>query len=222
MPPCPTIVFDFDGTLADTLPLCVEAYRQITEEFSGTRPTAAQVEHFFGLSDRGVLGGLIDIHPDAPELAEPLARFVEIYKELHPQLAPTPFDGVMEMLRELKSRGVRLALITGKEDFTGIPSLEYFDMLPLFDYCGYGEPDFNAKSLRLTELMAQFNLQPSELIYVGDAPSDITSCHDVGVAIINAAWAPDSARYEADCLALQPDYRVSSIADLRQLLATLH
>ncbi len=213
-----TLVFDFDGTLADTLPLCVEAYQCITEECTGTRPSAAEVEHFFGLSDRGVLGGLIHIHPDAPELTAPLARFVEIYKELHPSIAPKPFDGVMEMLGTLKEQGFRLALITGKEDFTAIPSLEYFGMLPYFDYCGYGEPDFNAKSLRLRELMAQFELRPNELIYIGDAPSDITSCSEVGVAIINAAWAEDSARYAADCIALEPTYRITSIAALQDLL----
>ncbi|MFI3243854.1 MAG: HAD family hydrolase [Akkermansia sp.] len=220
--PIHTLVFDFDGTLADTLPLCVEAYRCITEEHTGTRPSVAEVEHFFGLSDRGVLGGLLNIQPDAPELAAPLARFVEIYQQLHPSLAPQPFDGVMDMLATLKQRGFRLALITGKEDFTAIPSLEYFNMLPYFDYLAYGEPDFNAKSLRLNELMNQFQLRPEELIYIGDAPSDITSCQEVGVPIINAAWAADSARYAADCIALAPTYRISSIADLQELLLSLH
>ncbi len=219
--PIRTLVFDFDGTLADTLPLCVEAYRRITEEYTGTRPSAAEVESFFGLSDRGVLGGLIKIHPDAPELAAPLARFVDIYKELHPSIAPSPFTGVMAMLATLKEKGYRLALITGKEDFTGIPSLEYFKMLPYFEYCGYGEPDFNAKSLRLRELMAHFQLQPDELIYIGDAPSDITSCREVNVPIINAAWAEESDRYADDCIALNPTYRISNIAELQELLLSL-
>ncbi len=216
-----TLVFDFDGTLADTLPLCVEAYRRITEEYTGTRPSAAEVESFFGLSDRGVLGGLINIHPDAPELVAPLSRFVDIYKELHPSIAAKPFDGVMDMLQTLKDKGLRLALITGKEDFTAIPSLEFFEMMPFFDYCGYGEPDFNAKSLRLKELMAQYHLAPDELIYIGDAPSDITSCREVGVPIINAAWAEESERYATDCIALNPDYRIESIAQLQELLLKL-
>lgn len=219
--PFQTIVFDFDGTLADTLPLCVEAYRRITEEVTGLRPTPAEVEFFFGLNDRGVLGGLLKIHPDSPDLQAPLARFVEIYKQLHPCLAPQPFEGAMDLLRALKSQGLRLALITGKEDYTAIPSLEFFGMMDLFDCCAYGEPDFNAKSLRLSELMARYDLQPDELVYVGDAPSDITSCHEVGVPIINAAWAEDSARYAAECLALKPEFRLSSLSELRDLLLPL-
>ena len=53
------VLFDMDGTLGDTLPLCVEAYRQCTAEITGHTPSREEVVSFFGLSDRGVLAGLL-------------------------------------------------------------------------------------------------------------------------------------------------------------------
>ena len=53
------VLFDMDGTLGDTLPLCVEAYRQCVAELTGRTPSAEEVVSWFGLSDRGVLGALL-------------------------------------------------------------------------------------------------------------------------------------------------------------------
>ena len=53
------VLFDMDGTLGDTLPLCVEAYRQCVAELTGRTPSAEEVVSYFGLSDRGVLAGLL-------------------------------------------------------------------------------------------------------------------------------------------------------------------
>ena len=55
------VLFDMDGTLGDTLPLCVEAYRQCTAEITGRMPAAEEVVSYFGLSDRGVLAGLVGL-----------------------------------------------------------------------------------------------------------------------------------------------------------------
>ncbi len=75
------VLFDMDGTLGDTLPLCVEAYRQCTAEQSGRTPTREEVVSWFGLSDRGVLAGLLGMQPDDPAL--PVERFVAAYEQLH-------------------------------------------------------------------------------------------------------------------------------------------
>ena len=49
------VLFDMDGTLGDTLPLCVESYRQCVAELTGRTPDKDEVVSHFGLSDRGVL-----------------------------------------------------------------------------------------------------------------------------------------------------------------------
>lgn len=213
------IVFDMDGTLGDTLPLCVEAYRRCVAEHTGTAPTDEQITQYFGKSDRGVLGALLGIHPDAAEL--PIERFAEIYEELHPTWVPAPFPGATEMLHHLRESGVRLALITGKEHYTAAPTLRLFGMADVFEWIGYGTPTHNCKDERLLELMQAWNLQAQDILYVGDAPSDIELCHKAGVSIINAAWATTAAADAERCQALSPTYRLTHFNELEPLIKQL-
>ena len=213
------IIFDMDGTLGDTLQLCIEAYRASVRELTGRTPTAEEVVSYFGLSDRGVLGGLLNMNPDAPEL--PIDTFVRIYCERHDELAPAPFPGAAELLRKLKQQGLKIALLTGKEHYTAIPTVKKYGMEGVFDLQLYGDPYYNCKADNLKKAMDTWQLSPQEIIYVGDAPSDIALCHSVGVPIINAAWSSNAAEEEHACLALQPEYRLNHFTELEPLLTKL-
>lgn len=213
------IIFDMDGTLGDTMQLCIEAYRGAVQELTGHTPTAEEVVSYFGLSDRGVLGGLLGMDPDSPQL--PIDTFVRVYCERHDELAPAPFPGATELLRRLKERGIKLALLTGKEHYTAIPTIQKYGMEGVFDLQLYGDPRYNCKADNLKRAMEAWQLSPQEIIYVGDAPSDITLCHSVGVAIINAAWGSGASADESTCLALHPEYRLTDFSELEPLLTKL-
>lgn len=213
------VLFDMDGTLGDTLPLCVEAYRQCVGEITGRTPEPVEVVSYFGLSDRGVLAGLLGMQPDDPAL--PIDRFVAAYERLHPALAPAPFPGAVEMLKAVKAAGLRVGLISGKEHYTAMPTISCYGMDGLFEWYGLGLPTHNCKAERLQQVMQLWGLQPQELIYVGDAPSDIALCHSVGVRIINAAWAGTAAAEEQACLALQPEYRLTDFNELLPLILSI-
>ena len=213
------VLFDMDGTLGDTLPLCVEAYRQCVAELTGRTPSREEVISYFGLSDRGVLAGLLGMQPDDPAL--PIERFVAVYERLHPELAPAPFPGAVEMLRAVKAAGLRVGLISGKEHYTAMPTVKYYGMEGLFEWYGLGLPTHNCKAERLQQVMQLWELEPNELIYVGDAPSDISLCHSVGVRIINAAWASTATAEAAACTALNPEYRLKHFNELLPLILSL-
>lgn len=213
------VIFDMDGTLGDTLALCVEAYRQCVYEEAERIPSPREVTGHFGISDRGVLGALLGMPYDSPAL--PIRRLATIYERLHPLIAPRPFDGAPELLKELRARGLKVGLLTGKESYTAMPTLRQFGMEGLFDLVLLGKPTHNCKAEQLQEVMETWRLCPHELVYVGDAPSDIERCHRAGVRIINAAWGEEAPLAEAACLALHPDYRLGSFADLKPLLLNL-
>lgn len=213
------VLFDVDGTLGDTLPLCVEAYRCCVEECTGRKPSEEEVVRHFGLSDRGVLGALLGMNPEDPAL--PIDRFVAAYERLHPTLAPTPFEGAVEMLRAVKAAGLYVGLVSGKEHYTAEPTLRAYGMEDIFEWKGYGKPTHNAKAERFAEVMKLRHLAPDELIYVGDAPSDITLAHQAGIRIINAAWAKTAAAEQAACLALHPDFRLTDFSQLLPLILSL-
>lgn len=213
------VLFDMDGTLGDTLPLCVEAYRQCVAELTGRTPDKEEVISHFGLSDRGVLGALLSMSPDDPAL--PVDRFVAAYERLHPQLAPTPFPGAVKMLQTVKEAGLRVGLISGKEHYTAMPTISYYGMEGIFEWFGLGLPTHNCKAERLQQVMQLWGLTADEIIYVGDAPSDIELCHRVGVRIINAAWAGTTQGDAEACLALNPEYHLTDFNELLPLILNL-
>ena len=213
------IIFDMDGTLGDTVALCVEAYRQTTFEVSGRLPEAEEVLNLFGISDRGVLGGLLGMRYDDPAL--PIDHFVQVYERLHDSLAPVPYTGAVQVLKNLRAKGLKVGLLTGKEDYTANPTIKRYGMEGLFDIILTGQPTHNCKDECLREAMQRLKLTADEMIYVGDAPTDIDHCHRVGVRIINAAWGTHAATEAEACLARNPDYRLTDFTELEPLINTL-
>lgn len=213
------VIFDLDGTLGDTVNLCVEAYRQTTLEVSGRLPSADEVLGIFGISDRGVLARLLNMRYDDPVL--PIEHFVQVYERLHDSLAPHPYDGAVQVLQMIRQCGLRLGLLTGKEHYTADPTLARYGMTDLFDLVLTGQPTHNCKDECLLQAMQHWQMAPDEMIYVGDAPTDIEHCHRVGVRIINAAWGSHAADEEAACIARNPDYRLTDFNELEPLIRKL-
>ena len=116
---------------------------------------------------------------------------------------------------------MRVGLISGKEHYTAMPTIKYYGMEGIFEWFGLGLPTHNCKAERLQQVMQLWDLQPEEIIYVGDAPSDIELCHSVGVRIINAGWAGTTQGDEQACLALRPEYRLNDFNELLPLILSL-
>ncbi|GAB3885032.1 HAD family hydrolase [Spirosoma agri] len=201
------VLFDFDGTLADTLPLCIRAFRSSIEPRLGRSVSDAEIIATFGPSEEGTIKALI---PDAYE--EGVAAYLSHYEQLHvdyPELLP----GVQALLTDLNAKGVKLALVTGKGQFSAAMSLDFYQLTSCFSAFGYGDQAVNSKARNITRIVHDWQLPLDEVIYVGDAPSDITACREAGVFIASAAWASTA---EPDVLkAHHPDELFASIDSFR-------
>ena len=178
------VIFDLDGTLADTLPLCVAAFRKAVEPFSETILSDEDIIATFGPSEEGTIMKLIPGH-----YSEGIEGYIRHYRELH-DMCPQPFEGMEEIIRGLKSSGWIVAMVTGKGAGSCEITLDRYGMKTLFDRIETGSPAGQRKTEGIRAVLDFFHLAPSEAIYVGDAPSDIEACHRLGVPIVAAAWAP--------------------------------
>ena len=127
------VLFDLDGTLGNTLPLCITAFREAIEPLSGCRLSDEQIIAAFGPSEEGTIATLL------PERkAEALHRYLERYEILHSGW-PEPFAGVREMLQYLKSRRVFVGLVTGKGPQSAALTLSRYGLADYFEVVKTGE-----------------------------------------------------------------------------------
>lgn len=178
------VAFDLDGTIADTIPLCIRAVKEAVTPYVGHELSDGDVIQTFGLNEQGMIGSVVD----APYEELALEDFYVTYKKLHGQMCPQPFPGIRELITGLKQNGIVVALVTGKGAKSCDIILRQFDMNTMFDKVLTGNAERNIKADSLKWLLRNYHLSACEMVYVGDTVSDIIACKAVGIDCLSAAW----------------------------------
>ena len=200
-----------DGTIVDSLPLCVEAFRLAVEPIVRRNISAEEILSTFGPSDEGTIRMFV---PDAVETC--MEQFLYHYRRLHPVMCPKPFDGIVDVLDWLKSQQIPIGLVTGKGPRSLAVTLEELNLGHYFDAIETGSPIRANKPECLRNVLHKFNHLPDESVYIGDMPSDITACREVSLPIYSAVWAETTRLPKLE--SLRPDKIVHSVEELKLLL----
>ena len=179
------VAFDLDGTIGNTLPMCIQAFKKAIQPYIGHELSDEEVIHTFGLNEEGMIGCVVD----EPYRQQALHDFYVIYKALHQEMCPTPFEGIRELIALLKQKGVIVVLVTGKGMNSCGITLKQFNMEDSFAKVITGNAERNIKSEALKGLLYDYHLAANEIVYVGDALSDITECRKANVMCLSAAWS---------------------------------
>ena len=192
------LIFDLDGTLGDTLPLCIKAFRHAIEPLIQRTISDAEIIATFGPSEEGTIQALAPDHYE-----KGVADYLHYYEHFH-DLCPTPFTGIRDLLDSLRRRGVRLAMVTGKGVHSTAISLKRFQLEDYFELVETGWAAGPRKPACLQKVIQTFaDIQKEEMVYVGDSPSDIESSRSVGLPVVGAAWA--STTNSKELAESQPD-----------------
>jgi pyrophosphatase PpaX len=178
------IIFDLDGTLGDTLPVCFRAFRHAIHEFTGRSYTDQEIRATFGPSEEGIIQKHV---PDRWQ--ECLELYIDTYRTEHSKHTE-PFPGMRDALSLLGQRGIRCAVVTGKSIVTAEISLQAMGIPSYFDIVEGGAAEGDVKAGNIRKVLERWDLPASEVAYVGDASSDMDAAHRTGVVALAAAWAP--------------------------------
>ncbi|MBI2115168.1 MAG: HAD family hydrolase [candidate division NC10 bacterium] len=181
------VIFDLDGTLGDTLPVCFAAFRRALRKFSDRRYTDDEIAALFGPSEEGIIQQLVPDHWQAC-----LDTYLAAYEEESARRARL-FPGIETALRLLSERGVVLAIATGKGAHSAAISLRHLNLAKHFDVVETGSPEGGVKPGSIRKILGKWGAPPHEVAYVGDAPSDIEAAVEAGVIPLAAAWATTSS-----------------------------
>lgn len=200
------VIFDLDGTLANTLPLCIEAFRRSVEPLAGRSISDEEIIATFGPSEEGTIMMLVPDHYD-----KGIAGYLHHYETMH-HLCSNAFEGIPELLAALQAKQVRMAMVTGKGKHSTAISLQQFGLADYFELIETGSPAGPRKAEGIQMVLEAWpGIEKEEVIYVGDAPSDISASRQAGIAVIAAAWA-ETAEPEK-LVPLQPDGMFYSVEE---------
>jgi pyrophosphatase PpaX len=185
------VIFDLDGTLGDTLPVCCEAYRRAFDEFLGRPFTDREIIALFGPTEEGIIQRLV---PDRWQAC--LRTYLDTYEKVHVRYAQ-PFPGIEGALQLLRQRDVALAIVTGKGAHSAAISLRYLGLAHYFDAVETGSVEGAVKPLAIQKVVATWDVPLRQVAYVGDSAYDMEAAQEAGVIPLGAAWATTS---DADSL----------------------
>jgi len=212
------LLFDFDGTLVNTTPLILRSFAatwlqvfgfvlddsDYIKTFGMLLPTAMRL-----LTEQAIAEQRIARPDDLPDFLnakaeELLLAYRAFNLQWHDEMI-RPFDGVDEVLRELKNCRLRLGVVSSKMRVGLRRGLDFFQMTGLFDVIVAGDDCENHKPhpeplLRAVEKM---NASHHETVYVGDSTHDIVAGQAAQVKTAAATWGP-FPRIELE--SLRPDY----------------
>jgi HAD superfamily hydrolase (TIGR01662 family) len=127
------------------------------------------------------------VRPEQIDIA--MKDYLSFYHTHHNQLAQI-YPGIENILSSIKERGKLLAIFTGKGRSTTKITLQEFCIEKYFDYIVTGNDVVKRKpsSEGLFKIMKHFELQPDEMLMVGDSVSDVKAARGAGVKVAAVVW----------------------------------
>ena len=201
------VLFDFDGTLADTFSAGIEILNVLASEF-GFRPLPpGEVSLARDLSTRGLMKHLGIPRMKLPQISK---RGTEEIGKRIDSIVPLP--EMQELVKKLHAMGFRLGILTSNSEANVRAFLKNHD-LEVFDFIKSSSKLLGKASV-LRRLMKEFHIKPREIFFIGDELRDIEAAQETGVHIAAVTWGYNSQEALA---AASPDYlfmKPSEVIDL--------
>lgn len=207
------VLFDLDGTLADTVELILASYRHTMRVHLGDAPPDERWLSTIGRPLHDQLRGFARSDAEAGAMLE---TYVSFQRQIHDEMA-RPYPGVREVLELLRRRSVPMGVVTSKRSGIARRTLDccrirgQFQVVVCADHVQEGKPNPEAVRLALDRLDVR---RPERVLFVGDSPFDMHAGRRGGVRTAAALWGP----YSEDVLrATGPDYVIAEIGDVLAL-----
>jgi len=185
------MLFDYDGTLADTNQIIVNAWNYVGKKYlTGRSFELSDLTQYFGrpLREAVILTcQKYDIHDDIEKIEEVYRG----YQREHPEDMEGLFPGLKEALIELKNNGILLGIVTSRGGDSLTPGLESMGVLDLFDaLISCDDTDIHKPDPTPCLLCCKkLGIEPSEAIMVGDSRHDISCGNRAGSATCFVNWS---------------------------------
>lgn len=203
------ILFDFDGTIADTVEVGVAAFNELARRYSFSEITPQNANMLREKGPRAAMKELSIPLLKVPLVVRTLRKGV---RSIIPTLQVT--DGMKDVVANLKERGYRLGIVTSNSEDNVRAFLENNGMDQFFDFIRAGVGVFS-KSLAIKRTIVREGLERTGTVFIGDEIRDIEAAKKNKLKVIGVTWGINSREGLA---VAQPDYIVDTAVELVALL----
>lgn len=215
MPDIDTLIFDWDGTLSDSVGHIVAAMRAAAREVALPVPDVAAVRNIIGL---GLPEAAVALYPQEPDVRR-LHALVDSYRTQYRSLDALPvelFPGVLAALDRWRADGYRLAVATGKGRSGLDRMLKQHDLLGYFDATRCAdEAASKPHPLMLQQILQELGGSAATAIMVGDSSFDLDMATNAGMRAVAVTYGAQS-REQLQCCA--PAHCIDEFTELASWL----
>ncbi|MFW8566752.1 HAD family hydrolase [Orrella sp. 11846] len=204
------ILFDFDGTFADTAPDMAQAANRQRALRSMPPLPEATLRNYVSMGARGMVKISLDIDPDHPEFEQAKQDFLTDYENNCTDQTRL-FDGIPELLQEIRQANMQWGIVTNKATRYAQPILNWLNLPDCAVLvCGDTTPHSKPHPLPLLHAVELAGYQPNQCLYVGDDLRDVEAAHAAGMPAVGVTYGYGSElgqpahTWNADYLADHP------------------
>jgi pyrophosphatase PpaX len=210
------LLFDLDGTLADSIALLLASFHYTFEAHH--KPVPPDEEWIAGIGTP-LISQIRGFVPDEDEAQQMILTYREFQRTRHDEMLKE-FEGVGDTLALLKAEGHPMALVTSKTNDLAHRALDWLhltdhiDVVVGMDSTERHKPDPEP----VLHALAVLGSTPDNALFLGDSPHDIAAGNAAGVISVAALWGPFSRRVLEQA---SPTYLLEHIRELPALIGRL-
>ena len=184
-------IFDLDRTLTNTLESMTYSVNLTLKEMGLSQITKDQCRMFVGNGARVLIEESLKVSGDPK--ASRIEEGMKIYGRIFDQNCTyhvTPYEGIPEMLKALKDRGIHLAVLSNKPDRQTVKVVKEIFGDNIFDYAQGQKDGIRRKPAPdgVWYLMEQMQVSKEECLYIGDSEVDAATGKNAGLKTIGVLW----------------------------------
>lgn len=201
-----SVIFDFDGTIADTLPIAIECAESVLGDLG---LTDEKIKRYKNMTVRQLINEL-----DVPYHRIP--KYVVIARSFIKQNIPkiTVFQGLTEVIKQLHDSGYRLYIVSSNSVENINTILSNNELNQYFESIVGGVGVFG-KTIALKSTIKKYKIDKKTCIYIGDEVRDIKASNKVGLPIISVTWGFNG---EQILSSNKPDFIAKEPADIVRII----
>ena len=186
--PITTIVFDMDGTVLNTLEDLTASMNYVLERFGMPGHTLEEYRLFFGNGAKEALRLSLP-EGTSPDILDDMMPVFKEHYDAHCLDKTGPYDGIIDLMKELKKRGYKMAIVSNKID-SAVKELHQRFFADLVDVALGEKPGINRKPApdMVEAALEELGSTKEESVYIGDSEVDFLTAKNSGLPCISVLW----------------------------------